>query len=129
MNPVEPIVARAREVGALVLLDGCQSAPHMPVDVAALGVDFFVATGHKLLGPTGIGVLWGRAELLAAMPPFLGGGDMIEVVEMARQHLRRRRRPASRPAPRRSRRPSVSAPRWTTSPRSGWTRSPRTSTR
>ena len=62
------------EVGALVLLDGSQSVPHMPVDVAALGADFIVFTGHKMCGPTGIGVLWGRQELLAAMPPFLGGG-------------------------------------------------------
>ncbi len=84
INPVEPIVARARAVGALTVLDASQSVPHLPVDVASLGVDFVAFTGHKLLGPTGIGVLWGRGELLAAMPPFLGGGEMIEVVEMAR---------------------------------------------
>ncbi len=82
-NPVDVLVRRAREVGALVLLDGAQSAPHAPVDVAALGVDFFVATGHKMLGPSGVGVLWGRKELLDAMPPFLGGGSMIEVVQMS----------------------------------------------
>ena len=82
INPVEPIVRRAREVGALVFLDACQSVPHMGVDVQALGVDFLACTGHKMLGPTGIGVLWGRRELLAAMPPFLGGGDMIELVTM-----------------------------------------------
>jgi cysteine desulfurase/selenocysteine lyase len=76
-------VRRAREVGALVLLDGAQSAPHMPVDVTSLGVDFYVATGHKMLGPSGVGVLWGRKELLDAMPPFLGGGSMIEVVQMS----------------------------------------------
>ena len=81
-NPVETLVARAREVGAYVLLDGAQSAPHQTVDVQALGVDFFVATGHKMLAPSGIGVLWGRRELLDAMPPFLGGGSMIEVVQM-----------------------------------------------
>jgi cysteine desulfurase / selenocysteine lyase len=81
-NPVEVLVRRAREVGALVLLDGAQSAPHQPVDVQALGVDFFVATGHKMLAPSGVGVLWGRKELLDAMPPFLGGGSMIEVVRM-----------------------------------------------
>ena len=81
-NPVERLVARAREVGAYVLLDGAQSAPHQRVDVQALGVDFFVATGHKMLAPSGIGVLWGRRELLDAMPPFLGGGSMIEVVQM-----------------------------------------------
>ena len=81
-NPVETLVARAREVGAYVLLDGAQSAPHQTVDVQALGVDFFVATGHKMLAPSGIGVLWGRRELLDAMPPFMGGGSMIEVVQM-----------------------------------------------
>ena len=81
-NPVELLVRRAREVGALVLLDGAQSAPHQAVDVRALGVDFFVATGHKMLGPSGVGVLWGRKELLDAMPPFMGGGSMIEVVQM-----------------------------------------------
>jgi len=82
-NPVDVLVARAREVGALTLLDGAQSAPHQPVDVAALGVDFFVLTGHKMLAPSGIGVLWGRRELLDEMPPFLGGGSMIEVVQMS----------------------------------------------
>ena len=82
-NPVDVLVARAREVGALTLLDGAQSAPHQPVDVAALDVDFFVLTGHKMLAPSGIGVLWGRRELLDAMPPFMGGGSMIEVVQMA----------------------------------------------
>lgn len=81
-NPVELLVARAREVGAYVLLDGAQSAPHQQVDVAALGVDFFVCTGHKMLAPSGVGVLWGRKELLDAMPPFLGGGSMIELVRM-----------------------------------------------
>jgi cysteine desulfurase/selenocysteine lyase len=82
-NPVDVLVARAKQVGALTLLDGAQSAPHQPVDVAALDVDFFVLTGHKMLAPSGIGVLWGRRELLDAMPPFLGGGSMIEVVQMA----------------------------------------------
>jgi cysteine desulfurase/selenocysteine lyase len=82
VNPVEPLVRRAREVGALVLLDAAQSVPHMPVDVRALDVDYLVFTGHKLLGPSGVGVLWGRQELLDAMPPFLGGGSMIEVVRM-----------------------------------------------
>lgn len=81
-NPVDVLVRRAREVGAYVLLDGAQSAPHQAVDVQALGVDFFVATGHKMLAPSGVGVLWGRKELLDAMPPFLGGGSMIEVVQM-----------------------------------------------
>ncbi|WP_018656541.1 cysteine desulfurase [Actinomadura flavalba] len=80
--PVELIAARAREVGALVLLDAAQSVPHMPVDVTALGADFLVFSGHKMLGPTGIGVLWGRRELLETMPPFITGGSMIEVVRM-----------------------------------------------
>ncbi|MEV6925756.1 cysteine desulfurase [Dactylosporangium sp. NPDC051485] len=82
INPVELLVAKAREVGALVLLDGSQSVPHVPVDAAALGADFIAFTGHKMLGPTGIGALWGRFELLDAMPPFLGGGSMIETVSM-----------------------------------------------
>jgi cysteine desulfurase/selenocysteine lyase len=81
-NPVEVLVRRAREVGALVLLDASQSVPHLPVDLAALGVDLAAFTGHKMFGPTGIGVLWGRGELLAAMPPVLGGGSMIETVAM-----------------------------------------------
>ncbi len=79
---VEPLVAAAREVGALTVLDACQSAPHLPLDAAALGVDFLAFSGHKMLGPLGIGVLWGRRELLAAMPPFLTGGSMIETVRM-----------------------------------------------
>ncbi|GAA1528843.1 cysteine desulfurase [Actinomadura kijaniata] len=80
--PVELIARRAREVGALVIVDAAQSVPHMPVDVTALGVDFLVFSGHKMLGPTGVGVLWGRRELLEAMPPFITGGSMIEVVRM-----------------------------------------------
>src|SRR5690606_5043236 len=83
INPTEAVVARAREVGALVMLDSAQAVPKMPVDVGALGVDFVGFTGHKMCGPTGIGVLWGRAELLDVMPPFLGGGSMIETVTMA----------------------------------------------
>ncbi len=83
VNPVEEIVRRARAVGALVLVDAAQSVPHMPVSVRALGADFVCFTGHKLLGPSGVGVLWGRKELLDAMPPFLGGGSMIEVVQMS----------------------------------------------
>jgi len=82
INPVAPIVARAREVGALTVLDGSQSVPHNPVDVTELGVDFLAFTGHKMCGPTGVGVLWGRYELLEVMPPFMGGGEMIEIVTM-----------------------------------------------
>ena len=81
-NDVALLVAKARSVGAYTLVDGAQSAPHQVVDVHALGADFFVLTGHKMLGPSGVGVLWGRKELLDQMPPFLGGGSMIEVVQM-----------------------------------------------
>ena len=82
VNPLAAIVARAREVGALVVLDACQSAPHMPVNVKELDVDFLTFSGHKAVGPTGIGVLWGRADLLKDLPPFLFGGSMIETVTM-----------------------------------------------
>jgi cysteine desulfurase/selenocysteine lyase len=80
--PVEEIVRRARAVGALTVLDACQSVPHAPVDLHALGVDFAAFSGHKMLGPSGIGVLYGRHELLEALPPFLTGGSMIEMVRM-----------------------------------------------
>ena len=82
INPVREIADRAHAVGALVVLDACQSVPHIPVNVTALGVDFLAFSGHKMLGPMGIGVLWGRAELLEAMPPFITGGSMIETVHM-----------------------------------------------
>ncbi|NMR28142.1 SufS family cysteine desulfurase [Crystallibacter degradans] len=82
INPVETLVAMAREVGAFVVLDACQSVPHLPVDVKALDVDFAVFSGHKMLAPTGIGALYGKAELLNAMPPFLTGGSMITTVTM-----------------------------------------------
>lgn len=84
VNPTSQITARARQVGALVGLDASQSVPHLPVDVTELGVDFIAFTGHKMLGPTGIGALWAKAELLDAMPPFLTGGSMIETVSMER---------------------------------------------
>ena len=84
VNPVEQIVAAARAVGALVLLDACQSAPHLPLDVRAQGVDFAVLSGHKMLGPTGVGALYGRRALLEAMPPFLTGGSMITTVTTTR---------------------------------------------
>ena len=82
VNSVSPMVARAREVGALIMLDCSQSVPHKPVDVTDLGVDLIAFTGHKMCGPTGIGVLWGRTEVLDSLPPFLGGGEMIETVDM-----------------------------------------------
>lgn len=84
VSPVADVVARAHEVGALVLLDACQSAPHLPLDLQALGVDLAVFSGHKMLGPTGIGALYGRREILEAMPPVLTGGSMVEVVTMER---------------------------------------------
>jgi cysteine desulfurase / selenocysteine lyase len=84
INPVRMIADRAHAAGALVLVDAAQSVPHMPVDVAGLGADFVGFTGHKLCGPTGIGVLWGRRDLLDELPPFLGGGEMIETVWMER---------------------------------------------
>jgi cysteine desulfurase/selenocysteine lyase len=83
INPVTDLVARARSVGALSVIDASQAAPQLPVDVQATGCDFLVFTGHKVTGPTGIGVLWGREELLNELPPFHGGGEMIETVTMA----------------------------------------------
>jgi len=82
VNPVAAIVRRARAVGALTVLDACQSVPHMAVDVVDLDVDFLAFSGHKMFGPLGVGVLWGRYDLLEAMPPFLTGGSMIELVTM-----------------------------------------------
>jgi cysteine desulfurase/selenocysteine lyase len=80
INPVQEMIAQAHAVGAKFLVDGAQSAPHMKVDVQALDADFFVFSGHKICAPTGIGVLYGKAELLEAMPPYQGGGDMISSV-------------------------------------------------
>ena len=82
VNPIADMAGQAHEVGALILADGAQSAPHMPVDVRALDADFYVFSGHKMLGPTGIGVLYGKRELLEAMPPWMGGGDMISHVSL-----------------------------------------------
>ena len=82
INPLGDLVKRTHEVGAIFILDACQSVPHMPVNVADLDIDFLVFSGHKSVGPTGVGVLWGRAELLAELPPFLFGGSMIESVTM-----------------------------------------------
>lgn len=82
INDLAPVVAAAHQHGALVLADTCQSAAHLPLNLPQLGVDFAVFSAHKMLGPTGVGALWGRAELLAQMPPFLGGGSMIEEVHL-----------------------------------------------
>ena len=82
INNLVKIVKKAHEVGAIVIVDACQSVPHIPVDVTKLGADFLTFSGHKILGPTGVGVLWGRYELLNELPPFLFGGSMIENVTM-----------------------------------------------
>ena len=82
VNPVAELAEMAHAVGAVLVLDASQAVPQMPVQLASLGADLVAFTGHKMLGPTGIGVLWGRYELLASLPPFLGGGEMIEVVRM-----------------------------------------------
>jgi cysteine desulfurase / selenocysteine lyase len=84
INPVRWMIARARERGIVTLVDGAQSAPHLPIDVQALDCDFFAFSGHKVFGPTGVGVLYGRSSLLTAMPPWQGGGDMIETVTLER---------------------------------------------
>ncbi len=82
VNPVEMIIQEAHQAGAKVLIDGAQSVPHMPVDVQAMDCDFFAFSGHKMVGPTGVGVLYGKRELLEAMPPWMGGGDMIASVKL-----------------------------------------------
>jgi cysteine desulfurase/selenocysteine lyase len=84
LTPVRQIIDAAHGIGAVTLVDGAQGAPHMPVDVQALGCDFFAFSGHKMCGPTGVGVLWGQCALLEGMPPFMGGGDMIRRVELTR---------------------------------------------
>ncbi|HSW43305.1 MAG TPA: cysteine desulfurase [Patescibacteria group bacterium] len=87
INPVREMVEMAHAAGALVLVDGAQAVPHVPVDVQEIGADFYVFSGHKMLGPTGSGVLWARRELLDAMPPFLAGGDMIREVKLRRSEF------------------------------------------
>ena len=82
INPIEEIISEAHKVGAAVLLDACQSVPHMPVNVQMLDVDFLVASGHKMCGPTGIGFLYGKLNILESMPPYFGGGEMIDNVEL-----------------------------------------------
>ena len=82
INPLDEITKKAHAVGAVVVLDACQSVPHMPIDVQTLDIDFLAFSGHKAVGPTGVGIFWGRAELLAELPPFLTGGSMIENVTM-----------------------------------------------
>jgi cysteine desulfurase/selenocysteine lyase len=82
INPITEIAAKAHAVGAIVVVDASQAVPQMPVDVSTLGADLLAFTGHKVVGPTGIGVLWGRYDLLELLPPFLGGGEMIEIVRM-----------------------------------------------
>ncbi len=83
INPIAAMARQAHDAGALMLVDGAQSVPHMPVDVQALDVDFLAFSGHKMLGPTGSGVLYGKVDLLEAMPPWMGGGDMIATVKLS----------------------------------------------
>jgi len=89
VNPVAELCARARKLGIITLVDGAQSAGHCPVDVQAIGCDFFAFSGHKICGPTGIGVLWGRQEILDAMPPYQGGGEMILSVEYQKTEFKK----------------------------------------
>lgn len=84
INPVADVMRRAHEMGAVGIVDACQSLPHMPVNIHELGADLVAWSGHKMLGPTGIGFLWGTSEILEAMPPFLTGGSMIEIVQLER---------------------------------------------
>jgi cysteine desulfurase/selenocysteine lyase len=84
INPIEELVRLAHSEGITVCVDGAQAVPHMPVSISDLGADFYAFSGHKMLGPTGLGVLWGRPELLEEMPPFLTGGSMISVVQLDR---------------------------------------------
>ena len=88
INPVRQLSDAAHAHGAVAIVDACQYVPHVPTDVQAMGADFIAFSAHKMCGPTGIGVLWGREELLEAMPPFLGGGDMILRRAPRRLHAR-----------------------------------------
>ncbi len=110
INPVAELCAAAREVGAVSLVDAAQSAGHLPVDVQEIGCDFLAFSGHKMCAPTGIGALYGRAELLEAMPPWHGGGEMIVSVTYERSTFKKAPH-SSRPARRTSRAPSDSARR------------------
>ena len=107
VNPVREMAALARRAGAVVLIDGAQAAPHLRIDVQALGCDFYAFSGHKVYGPSGIGALWGRKELLAAMPPWQGGGGMIHTVTFEKVTY-------APPARRASRVRSASPPPWST---------------
>jgi len=89
VNPVADLCARARKLGITTLVDAAQSAGHMTVDVQQIGCDFLAFSGHKICGPTGIGVLWGRQELLDAMPPYQGGGEMILSVEYQKTEFKK----------------------------------------
>jgi len=82
INPIKKLSAKAHQVGAIMIVDGAQGASHLPMDVQELGCDFYAFSGHKMLGPTGIGVLWGKTEHLEEMDPFMGGGEMINTVTM-----------------------------------------------
>ena len=120
INPVAEIIRRAHAAGALALVDGAQSVPHQRTDVQALDCDFLVFSGHKMLGPSGVGVLYGKREILEAMPPFLGGGSMIRRVMLDTFRAGRPARRASRRARRRSCRPSAWGRRSTISTASDW---------
>ena len=125
INPVAELCARARQRGIVTLVDAAQSAGHRPLDVQEIGCDFLALSGHKMCGPTGIGVLYGRAELLDEMPPYQGGGEMILTVDFDRD-LARSRRTGSRPARRTSPARSACTRRWITSTPSAATASRRT---